>query len=552
MNFKGLAIASTIFFVSIKAEGAEFNFTPSISTNVSYVERVTDDRESFFTSEFSPRALLTYRSSKLESSATIDNRNIYRDTDTNDYESYLTGSYNAQYEVFRQSLFLFASGSQQFNSVNSSNLLVDDLATNPNNLAKTRRNTGGVSASRLGNSWVQLSGNASMSLFESERSSQNESAFDVKSYQSSFNLSSGERFSFLRWNFTNSYQRTEREEDFDTERRVNTANVDFSLFEYFFLTIGARESKQDLSREAGLDTFRSYNAGIAYQTQRSNIRIAYNTVGRQSRFSDNDDSGFYSIDFNFQLSPRTSISGRKDQVFFGDTESFTFNYASRKLRLAASYSEQFTSNSTIFEDSVDGVFVCPDNFLTIDDCFVPDTINYQLQPGEQFADLSTFQDSINDSDRVRKSWVFNSGYQFNRITLSVQGRRLQSRFFDDTPDTLQHSISTNLVAQFGARTSLNAGMSYIKTEFNGEDRPDSESYLGNIGLSFRVRNEFTLGVQGQYRQLDSVGNIDSYQERRVFLTLMYSPGGRGQAQRNTNQGLPNNNQGIQGNNTSFN
>lgn len=537
MNNKGLAITSIIVLATIKAEGAEIDITPSLSTNVSYVERVTENRESFFISEFSPRALLTYRSSKLVASATVNNRNIYRGTNDNNYESYLTGSYNAQYEVLRQSLFLFANGSQQFNSVNASNLLVDDLATNPNNLTKTRRNTGGLSVTRLGNSWVRLSGNASMSLFESERNSRDETAFDVQTYQSNFNLTSGERFSFLRWNFTNNYQKTERVEGFDTERRTNAANIDFSLSNAFFLVIGARESKQDLNREFGVDTFRSYNAGIMYQTQRSRVRIAYNSVDRQSNFSNNDDSRFYSVDFNFQLSPRTNLYGRKNQAFFGDTESFTLNYASRKLRLAASYSEQFTSNSTIFEDGVNGVFVCPENFLTIDDCFVPDTLDYELQPGEQFTDLSTFQDSINDSDRVRKSWVFNTGYQFNRVTLSVQGRRLQSRFFDDTPNSLQHSISTNLVARIGVSTSLNAGVSYIKTEFDSKERPDSESYLANIGLNFRVRNELTLRIQGQYRELESLGTIGNYQERRMLLTLFYSPVGRGQNQPNNNQGL---------------
>ena len=39
--------------------------------------------------------------------------------------------------------------------------------------------------------------------------------------------------------------------------------------------------------------------------------------------------------------------------------------------------------------------------MTVDDCFIPDTLSYVLQPGEQFEDLSTFQDNINDEDRVR-------------------------------------------------------------------------------------------------------------------------------------------------------
>ena len=516
-------LSITTLVASSNIHAADFEFTPSVSATLNYVERVTDGRDNFFAGELSPKALLTYQSSNLSASATVNNRNIYRDFSGDSFESYLTSSYNVQYEVHDQSIFLYANGSQQYNSINSSNLLIDDLVTNPSNLAKTRNNTGGLRTTNFGNSWVTLSSNLSASLFESERSSTSESAFDTKSYRSSFNLASGSRFSFLRWNIGATYRETQRESSFDTKRRNSYANANFAITDRFFLVAGINESKQDLNGVDGIDTYRTYNAGILYQNQNNLLRIAYNSVGEQSTLSNNDDSDFYSIDFRVQLSPRTNLSGSKNQAFYGDTESFSFNYANRKLRATATYSEEVTANSSIFDSAVDGVFVCPETYLTLDDCFVPDTLNYELQPGEQYTDLSTFQDNINDSERVRKSWVLNTGYQFNRLTVSLQGRRLQSLYFDDTPDSLQHSFSTSLIARIGVKTSLNANVSYIKTEFDSLSRSDSESYVGTVGMNFRIKRDITIGVQGQYRDLDSLNQFDRYQERRFLITLYYSP-----------------------------
>ena len=77
------------------------------------------------------------------------------------------------------------------------------------------------------------------------------------------------------------------------------------------------------------------------------------------------------------------------------------------------------------------------------------------------------------------------------------------------------------------RTSLNASLSYIKTEFDSEEPRDSDSYFGSVGANFSIRESFILGLQGQYRSLDSVSQFGDYQERRLLLTLTYSPRGRG-------------------------
>ena len=533
MKSKGLVFPVTLFctfllsLTSISLHSAEFDIVPSAFSSLTYVERVTDSRENFFASEVTPRILLTYRSSKLQASASVNSRNIYRDTSSDSFESYLTTNYNGRYELYNQRIFLFGNGSQQFNSVNANNLLIDDLVTNPNNLTKTRNNTAGIQAVRLGNSWFNISGNASASLFESERSSNSETAFETTSYQTSINFTSGERFTFLRWNISSNYREAQRQNSFDTKRRNSSADLNFALINRFFLTAGATESKQDLNNTSGVDTFRTYSAGLLYQSRRSLLRIAYNTVDQQSRLSNNDDNEFLSVDFRLELSPRTNIAGSKGRAFFGDTESFSFNYASRKLRASATYTENVTANSSVFEENSDGVFVCPDTFFSLEDCFVPETLNYQLQPGEQFTDLSTFQDNINDSERIRKNWVVNTGYQFNRLTLSVRGSRLQSLFFDDTPDSLQHSISTSIIARLGVRTSINANLSYIKTEFDSDTPRDSDSYFGSVGANFSIRQNFILGLQGQYRTLDSLNQFGNYQERRLLLTLTYSPQGRG-------------------------
>ncbi|CAA0363218.1 conserved hypothetical protein [Alteromonas infernus] len=90
---------------SMNINAADFEFTPSVSATLNYVERVAESRESFFAGELAPKALLTYQSSNLSASATVNNRNIYRDASGDSFESYLTSSYNVQYELHNQSSF---------------------------------------------------------------------------------------------------------------------------------------------------------------------------------------------------------------------------------------------------------------------------------------------------------------------------------------------------------------------------------------------------------------------------------------------------------------
>ena len=72
-------LSAITLVASMNINAADFEFTPSVSATLNYVERVAESRESFFAGELAPKALLTYQSSNLSASATVNNRNIYRD-----------------------------------------------------------------------------------------------------------------------------------------------------------------------------------------------------------------------------------------------------------------------------------------------------------------------------------------------------------------------------------------------------------------------------------------------------------------------------------------
>lgn len=538
------------------AEASELDFIPNIRSTAAYSEASQNGPVDSSYLELSPSAAFTYQSSRLTSFASITNRYFYRDLDEqSENENYWTGNYNARYEALKSNVFLIAYGSQSYNSINSSTLLIDDLATQPQNQTKTRSNNIGFELNNAQNGWLSISGRAIGSIFESERSSTSESSFENTNYNSQFNIRSGKRFSQLRWNVNSSFRKTDREDNAESIQRSLVANIQYQLIESIDFLMNYRESKQRFeSITSSTDTYSSYGFGLIYNFNESFVGIAYNKIDEQSSFSDTEDDSFYSVNFRLRLSPRTSLTGSRDQDFYGDRNSLSFNYANRKLRISTRYNEEVTSTSSVFESGIGGVFVCPTNYLTVDDCFIPDSLSYVLQPGEQFEDLSTFQDNINDEDRVRKSWILNAGYQFNRLTLSLQGRRTQINFLGSQNDTLQHSASGTVNFRMGVKTSLRGRAAVVHSDraFDTVDSSDedSRSYLGSIGLYYQLNESVNFYIEGQYRDFQTNTSINDYQERRVLLTFSYYPNRSKNNRRNPvsniNEDTTNNNGSIGG------
>lgn len=559
MDKKGLYIFGLVL-LNLGTPGlvkaSELDFIPNIRSTAAYSESSQNGPIDSSYLELSTSAALSYQSSRLSSFASITNRYFYRDLEgQSENESFWAGNYNTRYEALKSNVFLIAYGNQSYNSINSSTLLIDDLATQPQNQTKTRSNNIGFELNNAQNGWVSISGRAIGSIFESERSSTSESSFENTNYNSRFNIRSGKRFSQLGWNVNTTFRKTDREDNTESIRRSLDANIQYQLIESIDFLMNYRESKQRFeSITSSNDTFSSYGFGLRYSFNENFVGLLYNKIDEQSRFSDTGADSFYSINFRLRLSPRTSLTGSRDQDFYGDRNSLAFNYASRKLRISSRYNEEVTSTSSIFDSSLGGVFVCPTNYLTVDDCFIPDTLSYVLQPGEQFEDLSTFQDNINDEDRVRKSWIMNAGYQFNRLTLSLQGRRTQTTFLGSENDTLQHAASGTINMRIGVKTSVRGRAAVVHSDrafdaFASLDE-DSRSYLGSIGLYYQLNESVNFYIEGQYRDFQTSSSTNDYQERRVLLTFRYYPShsrnSRRNAVSNINENTTNNNESIGG------
>lgn len=532
MKKKGL-YASHIVLLSIIAtpsiRAAELAFFPSVRTTAAHTESSPNGPLDTSYVEVTPSIALSYQSAKLTTYASISNRYFYRDVeDDTSSENFITGNYNARYELIDASLYLLGYGSQSYNSINASTLLIDDLATTPQNQTKTKSNSAGFEATNVENSWFALSGRAIVSKFESDNTSDaldsDQVSIDNTNYTSRLSIRSGKRFSRLNWIVNDNYRKTERDDGENSSRHALNGNIRYEFVDNWQAIVRYNESVQRFDNiDDEDDTFRSYGAGLRYDVNNNFIDLVYNKVAEQSNFSDTDNDEFFSFRFNFRLSPRTQLSGSRDQDFYGDTESLRFTFANRKFRLSTQYSEEVTATSTAFGEDSTGVFVCPADYLTVDDCFIPDSLTYTLQPGETFQDLSTFQDSLNDDERVRKSLTINTGYRFNRLTVAVQGRRTRVNFLGSNETTLQHTASGSAILRIGVKTSLRGRAAMVISEPDDSEF-DNKSYLGSLGLYYQLNNDINFFVEGQYRVLESDVPLAEYQERRVLFNMSYTPG----------------------------
>lgn len=500
-----------------------------------FISEQSDGRSEAQTFRFEPTISLDYQSRRFQGRWTTTYTHLQRDVDdegrNDNFTEYL---YNARFIAIDNLLTFQANGALNYQNVQSDGYLIDDFLLNSDELSKTRSNRFSAISNIPRGRYFGANGSLSYSDTQSEERADNNNAnLDNNSYSAQGGMVSGDGIDWLNWSVNGSYQNTERDTQDDFISRLASADLSFLVIQNLGISFTAQHEANQLGTDqtnfSQVREFNSAGAGLTWrQGEQRYITLTYNTSDSDID-EDDDDKNFIGVDFNWDFSARTSVSGNYGRRFFGESGQFSFTHNTKSLRTQIRYSEDVTSFSRLIADPENlGVFVCQNGNFDLLSCFQPNSLNYELQAGEQFVQFSQQNAEINDEIILRKGLNGQIGYEFGRLRVSLDARYALDEYLEI--DRIQRTFSGgfNSALQIGAYTNLTATLNYAETEQRSTvvDSGSSETWEASAGVTRDIGQHLSASIE--FRFLDRDGTLQTgfggqnLTDRRISASIRYT------------------------------
>ncbi|MFC3204437.1 hypothetical protein ACFOEW_21745 [Alteromonas oceani] len=543
------AIIATLIGATFSANlHADVQFRGAVNSSLINQSFDTDSEDSRYQDrnviQISPTLTGVYASKKANATASATQRYQRFDVDEGSRSSNFTEfNYAGNLNIIDNVFQIFGQGAQRYQSYRPETYVSSDYLLNSDDLSKITSHSAGARLNiPRGDVWgLSLTG----LYFESESDDSLEEAEDNTNTFNRFidstgvsvnaDLTNGDWFRNIYWNVTGSYRRTDRQDRGLFESVLVNGVIGFRVYGDLGLITTATHEENDIEGElanfsarfgAQFSKFDTYGIGFNYRPAAE--RFFRLTLNKVSTDGEDDGKTFVGVATSWQFSPRTNLQAQYSRRYYGEAGQFSLSHGTRRLRTTISYQERTTTFSNMIFDTVDaGTFVCPAGSVDIIDCFQPDTLDYELQPGEQVVQFSQVIPELTDQVILRRQLGGSIGYQQRRLKLVFDTRYVDSDYSVDNRQQIQRIVGLNASLQVGARSSVYSRIQFAKMDFtvNGESR-DNNSRIYSIGLRSNLSRN--LSVNADVRYLDGGGNqvlrrdaVD-LNETRISLGLTYN------------------------------
>ena len=545
-QFRPALIATLCAAAFSTAAVADVQITGSVNSSLVHQSMDSSDDtsgryEDRDTLQVSPTVVASYLSRKLN--ANVSATHLYQRLELDAgsrTDSFTEFSYSGILSVVDNVFQIFAQGSQGYQSVRPGTYNSADFLLNNQDLTKTTNHSIGASLIAARNDIVDANVTAryyqarsDASLTDDDLEPQN-AGIESNGTSATLTLNNGDWLRNAYWNASANYRKVDRLNFGMFESLSANGQIGYNLYGDLGLVLTASHEEFDTDGElAGgfglfngqFQRFNTYGAGLNYRPAAG--RFFTVTANKISTDGDDDGETFIGVSTQWQFSPRTSISADYGRRYYGEAGSFTLNHGTRATRASVSYQESTTTYSSLLFDFADaGTFVCPAGAVDIIDCFQPDSLDYELQPGEQAVQFTEVISEVTEQVVLRRQLSSTFGYQKRKLRLSFDARYIDTTYSENDRQQIQKVLGVNASLQAGARSNLFARAQYsiIDNELNGVDG-ESNNTVYTLGLSNQLSRG--LSVNAEIRYLDNEDNRDittpsfTINETRVTLGLTY-------------------------------
>ena len=529
--------------VSCSAVANELNWTFGVDNEFVYQDVYSDERRETINSEnyiLRPQLSLNFTSKRTNAFWRATHNHVRRSLqDANVTNNYTNYAYGGSFAAIQNLLTFTASGALNYQSAAVNGFLVDSFLLNADNLSKTRSNRFGADFTLPRGDYFGHSTRLNYSITESEKRENSPNQLDSNVLSLSTNTFTGNDFERFSAQVNTDFSISERSVNGDYTNRSANGDMSYRLIsDLGVIATASHEANQVQSENDIFSNARQFNsvgAGLIWrEAENKRIAITWNRADNDAVAADENNKGYVGADINWQFTPRTQVSAGYTRRFFGESGNFSFQHRLRKLRTQVTYSEEVTSFSRLIaEPGSLGVFVCVDGITELAACFQPNSLNYQLQPNEQFVQFSSQNSEINDELILRKALSWQLGTELRRTKVSINGRYSTNDYLESDRLSRTYSAGTSIAFAIGQKTDISWTTNAAVTDDIVEgSKGTSEVLTSKIGLARKIGRYFDLSLDFSYLQRETEGRVigagglggftGDIQERRVTLTLKYN------------------------------
>ncbi len=555
MQFKRKYVATSILACTplimqtlfSRAVANELDWSIGVDNEVVYQDVYSGERRETINSKnyiLRPQLSLSFKSKRTNAFWRATHNHVRRSLqDVNRTNNYTNYAYSGSFAAIQNLLTFTASGALNYQSASPNGSFVDNFLLNADNLSKTRSNRFGANFILPRGDYFGHTSSVSYSITESEKRENSFNQLDSNVLSVRTSTYTGNDFERFNAQVSTNFSVSERSVNGDYTSRRATGNMSYRLISNFgVIATASHEGNQVQSQDNIFSNARAFNsvgAGLMWREEENKrFAVTWNTAENDTveGEEEEDNKGYFAADLNWQFTPRTQLSAGYTRRFFGQSGSFSFQHRLKKLRTQISYSEEVTSFSRLIAEPGNlGVFICTDGIADLAACFQPSSLNYQLQPNEQFVQFNTQNSEINDELILRKALSWQVGTELRRTKVSINGRYSTNDYLESDRLSRIYSAGTSIAFALGQKTNISWTTDASVTDdiFEGE-RGSSEVLKSKIGIDRKIGRYFDLSLDFSYLQRETEGRVlnevglgdlglrGDIQERRVTLTLKYN------------------------------
>ncbi|MFT2090376.1 hypothetical protein [Paraglaciecola sp. 2405UD69-4] len=514
----------TLIFTSIQLESKELEIKGELTTTGYVYQTETDTQKSEVNqvAAITPSATAIYSSKHINMSATAEHVKVERFSgDVGVNESYTEFSYNGSSAFIDNALTLSIRGQESYRVINQEQDYVSDKVLASGDLTKFNNTVATLNFITPNPEYIGLSTQTRYSETTSEQSLESELGLDSSNRSVTATIFQGTKVENINWNLSTIYNDISRSSFQDYSSTLMNGFIGIPVSQNMSVIFQGSSSTYDVDTDSlvartNLDTT-SYGAGLEWQPMEDrSVSITYN----QLKEGDNNIS-YLGLGLDWAFSSRTALNFNYDKKFYGDAYSIDFSHNLKFFRSSLAYSEQVTSFSLLSTDEgTTALFVCPFGSVDLSECFQPDSLNYELQAGEEFISSTDIETDISEEIILRKAGSFKIGYDKRRLKTALTLSFGETEYLESGQFQTTRRARLIIAYELSQKTDVTLNTLYSISDLRSSDNTNT-TVTSSIDITRKVSQhlESNFGMRLLDRNSSSANN--DVNDKRITLGLTY-------------------------------
>lgn len=429
---------------------------------------------------------------------------------------------NSNINLIENVLKLSLNGSQNYQVLSQSNDFFSDKILSAGDLSKVQRYSGTLDFTTPNPSYIAVDASVGYSDTSTDESIDQNRRMNGNNVSASSRIYNGRQIRGITFDLNAQYNDTERSNFNDFQSTVLNGNIRIDLFGNLRFVIQGSDEKYDVTFDGSnggrtnIDST-SYGAGLAWlNSENRGIQLTYNRLEEANNTTD-----FVGVDIDWAFSPRTSIDMNYGKRAYGDAYQLNFQHRLKSFRTRLSYSEDITSFARfgLATESL-GIFVCDIGSIELSECFQPESLEYVLQPGEEFRSYSDISTDITNEVIITKAANFVLGYDKRKVKISFSLGYRETEYIETNRLQTYHTAGLDIDYRLSRRTNLGLNVNFMRRDIELQTEPQ-DTVSVKLGIDRKLSKNATINAGLRYLDRTSDDEIRDVTDKRLTVGFNY-------------------------------